>query len=94
MNEIAYGEVAPAACCLKFAVFCAERTGTDYTSVSKSEKSVYEVLHAVSQAEIEELQTLQYEISEVYAALNRVCALLKNNLGIRINSQKNLMPAL
>lgn len=94
MNEIAYGELAPTACCLKFAVFCAERTGTDYTSVSESEKSVYEVLRAFSQAEIEELQTLQYEISEVYVALNRVCALLKNNLGIRINSQRNLMPAL
>lgn len=91
VKETAYGQCSPICIALRYAVFCAERTGTDYTQIGGYDEVSYGIIKAFSACEVEEAGTLPFDEFGVKRAFGFLINLISDNLGVTIYSASGLL---
>mgnify|MGYP004507917815 CR=1 FL=1 len=86
INETVYGQCNPLCTAFKYAVFCAERTGTDYSEIREYDEISYGIIKAFSICETEDVGTMPYTEFGVTRAFGFLVNLISNYLGIKIYS--------
>ncbi len=91
VKETVYGESVPVCSALKYAIYCAERIGVDYSEINDFDSDTYAILKAFSAVNPDEVGSLQFSENAIKKALSVLHIVLKNYLGVNIVAVKNLI---
>ena len=91
LKEVAYGQTVPCATALRYAVFCAESFGVDYSQIEGYNHAAYEILTAFSKCSPEDCGDLPYREESVKQALALIHTVFKNDLNFRSTSIKIIL---
>lgn len=88
MKEIVYGQSEPMCQALRYAVFCAEREGVEYTEIAEYDEKAYDVIEAFSKADAEDVGTLPFTVESAAHAFVLLANTFTNYLDIKLTTLK------
>lgn len=91
MKEIVYGQSLPCSTALRYAVFCAESFGVDYSQIENYDKESFDVISAFSKCSAEDCGIMPYTEATVKKALALLNNVFKNFLSFKSSTIKIIL---